>query len=347
MKLFRFSLLFILTINLLTACSAEYKFSLETPKKVVLGEIVQIKLTEENNNPFEKATFFVNGKEVESKDKTLTINTKDFGVGKQIISALVVYEGKSKKINNSIEIFSKNPPIIYDFKIVNTYPHDDKAYTQGLEYHDGYLYESTGRKGQSSIRKVDLKTGKILKRKDIDKKYFGEGMTIFKDKIYFLTWQSKKGFVYNLKTFEQEKEFAYNRSVEGWGLTHSETELIKSDGSDKIWFLDPTTLQEKRSIQAYTNDRSVKDLNELEFINGKIYANKWQQNAIVIINPKNGAVEGVANMKNLKKVIEEMQKLDKADDVLNGIAYDAENNRIFVTGKNWAKLFEIELIARK
>lgn len=169
-------------------------------------------------------------------------------------------------------------------------------------------------------------------------------MTIVDDKIIWLTWESNKGFVYDLETFELEKEFAYNKSKEGWGLTHSDKELIKSDGSDKIWFLDPNTLKEKRFIQAYTNDRSVNYLNELELVNGKIYANKYQKNTIAIINAETGIVEGLGDLRGLEKVMSKTQKLVENDEVLNGIAYDAENNRLFVTGKYWGKLFEIELV---
>jgi glutaminyl-peptide cyclotransferase len=171
-------------------------------------------------------------------------------------------------------------------------------------------------------------------------------MTIVNDKIFWLTWENKKGFVYDLKTFEQKKEFAYVKSKEGWGLTQNETELIKSDGTNKIWFLDKDTQKEKRSIQVYTNNRAVDKLNELELINGKLYANKWQQNTIIIINPNTGIVEGLADLRGLKKEMEKTQKLIPQDEVLNGIAFDAQNNRLFVTGKNWGKLFEIKLIKK-
>ncbi|MCL4133811.1 UNVERIFIED_CONTAM: hypothetical protein GTU68_048059, partial [Idotea baltica] len=235
---------------------------------------------------------------------------------------------------------------IYTFKIVNSYPHDTKAYTQGLEYYNGFLYETTGRRGQSSLRKVDINTGKVLQKIDLDKQYFGEGMTILNDKIYWLTWKAKKGFVYNLKTFELEKEFTYNNSKQGWGFTNDGTELIKSDGSNKIWFLDAETLKEKRSIQVYSNDRAVDNINELELIDDKLYSNKYQKNTIVIIDIKTGAVVGLADLRPLKKEMAKTQKLVEQDEVLNGIAYDKENDRLFVTGKNWGKLFEIKLIKK-
>ena len=338
---------FFACLFLITSCSNDYKFTLETPKKTTLNKTIKVSLKEKNNQEIKNVQFFVNGKEVSSEGNSASINTTKLGVGKHAISALVFFEDGSKKINNSFEVFADKPYQAYTYKIINSYPHDTEAYTQGLEYYNGFLYETTGRRGQSTLRKVEIKTGKVLQKINLDKKYFGEGMTIFNNKIYWLTWEAKKGFIYNLDTFKQEGEFSYDKSKEGWGLTHNNVDLIKSDGTHKIWFLDNQTLKEKKSIQVYTNKYAIKDLNELELINGKIYANKYQQNAIVIINPTTGIVEGIANLKSLKKEMEKTQKLVPQDEVLNGIAYDTENNRIFVTGKNWGKLFEIELIKKQ
>ena len=326
------------------SCANDYKFSIEKPKKVVINESITIKLIEKNEKAVEKIQFYINGKEIASNGNSATINTSKLGVGKHAINALVFYNGKTKKENGFIEVFAKNKPAIYKYKIINTYPHDSKAYTQGLEYYKGFLYETTGRRGQSTLRKVAIKTGEVLQKVALDKKYFGEGLTIVNDKIIWLTWENKKGFVYNLETFKQEKEFSYGQSEEGWGLTHNETELIKSDGTHKIWFLDAETLKEKRAIQVYTNDRSVNYLNELELVNGKIYANKYQKNTIAIIDAATGIVEGLGDLRGLEKEMSKTQNLVANDEVLNGIAYDAKNNRLFVTGKNWGKLFEIELI---
>jgi glutaminyl-peptide cyclotransferase len=341
--------LFLLTIVVLTSCDTSYIFNIKVPKKATLNDKVSVSIQEENGNAFEKALFFVNGKEVPSQNNTFTLDTQTYGVGKHTISAMVYYgEGKSKRVNNSVEVFSNTPYAKYTYKLVNTYPHDPKAYTQGLIFKDGFLYESTGRNGESTIRKVELKSGKVLQKIDIDEKYFGEGMTILNDKLYFLTWQANKGFIYDPETFEQKGEFPYGKSKQGWGLTHNGTELIKSDGTTRIWFLDPETLKEKRSIQAYYDKGKVSKLNELEYIDGKIYANWWRtdkpvKSVIVVINPENGVVEATINLKELRDTILKTQQL-KDDDVLNGIAYDAENNRVFVTGKNWSKLFEIEII---
>ena len=344
--IYKISFLF-LSIIMFASCESKYRLSIKAPSKAILEDKIKISLSEENNYPIKEVSFFVNGKEVTSTNSSFTLDTKDYGTGKLIISAMVAYgDQKSKRINKSVEIFSNIPFTSYDFKIINVYPHDSSAYTQGLEYYNGFLYETTGKNGKSSLRKVELKTGKVLQKIDLNKRYFGEGMTIFNDKIFFLTWKANKGFIYDLETLKFKNEFSYNRSREGWGLTHSKTELIKSDGTSKIWFLDPKTQQEKRYIEAYTDKQSLNRLNELEFINGKIYANYWQKPLIAIINPNNGIVEGIINLSGLVKEMEKSQKLLKEDDVLNGIAFDEKNNRLFVTGKNWKKLFEMELIKK-
>ena len=336
-----------LTATFITSCSETgYKFKLNTSKKTTLGQKAAIKFEQLKGNKIDSVHLFVNKKRVNKNETSIAINTTDFGVGKHLVTALAFYPNKSKKINNSIEILAKNAPAVYTYKIINTFPHDKDAYTQGLEFNDGFLYETTGRRGQSTLRKVAIKTGEILQKIDLDKKYFGEGMTILNNKIYWLTWKAKKGFVYDLETFKLEKEFSYGKSAEGWGLTNNGVELIKSDGTNKIWFLDSETLKEKRSIQVYTTDRSVADINELELINGKLYSNKWQKNTLVIIDIETGIAEGLADLRPLEKEMSKTQKLEPQDEVLNGIAYDKENDRLFVTGKNWGKLFEIKLIKK-
>lgn len=333
-----------------TACKSGHKFKLSTDKKTTLGKTVSVKLEEINGKAIDSVQFFVNNKRIFSEGNSTTVKTSDFGVGKHQVTALVFYPEKAKKVNNFIEVFSDKKPTVYTYKLLNTYPHDKKAYTQGLEFKDGVLYETTGRNGTSWLRKVDYKTGKVLKQEDLEKKYFGEGMTIFNDKIFWLTWQNGKGFIYDFDTFKQEGEFEYMNSHQGWGLTHNETELIKSDGTNKIWFLNPETLKEKRNIKVYTNNKAIDKLNEIEFVNGKIYSNWWRtdgdvksKSTIIIINPETGAVEGLLGLNDLRKIILKDQKLD-SDEVLNGIAYNEKTGTFFVTGKHWGKLFEIELI---
>jgi len=294
---------------------------------------------EKDDNPIDSIQYFLNGQRVSISNG---LDISSYKLGKQAISATVYYQGKRKILNNTIYFLAAKSPVIYTYKILNEYPHEPKAYTQGFEYFNGYLYESTGERGNSSLRKVELETGKVLQKIDLDKEYFAEGMTILNGKIYQLTWQKKIGFVYDLENFKLEKTFDYEQSKEGWGLTNDGNKLIKTDGTERMWFLNAETLEELSFIETYTNKRKAEKLNELEYVNGKIYANIWQQNSILIVNPKNGAIEGIANLKGLQ------EKAGKKgdDNVLNGIAYDKENDRLFVTGKRWPKVFEIELIKK-
>lgn len=336
--------LLLFSLLLITSCSeAGYKFNLNSPKKATLGDDITVSFEQLKGDKIDSLHLYIGATSL-AKTNKVSIKTNTIGVGKHLITALAFLPGKVKKVSNTLEILANKAPNVYNYKIINTYPHDKKAYTQGLEFYDGFLYETTGRNGESWLRKVEIETGKVTLQKDLNEKYFGEGMTIFNNTIYWLTWQANKGFTYNLSDFEQTGEFEYEKSLQGWGLTHNNTELIKSDGTNKIWFLDPASKKEKRNIQAYTDKYAVDKLNELEYVNGKIYANKWQQNSIVIINPENGIIEGVANLNGLRDIVAKDQDINSDDDVLNGIAFDTKTNRLFVTGKHWGKLFEIELI---
>ncbi len=318
----------------LASCGNDYKLSLASPKEVKINESLKLEVSEKDNKPIDSIRYYLDGIRIE---KETTIANKK--LGKHAVSATVFYQNGQKQLTNTIHFFAANSPDIYAYEIVNEYPHDEKAFTQGLEYSNGFLYESTGQNGESSLRKVEIKTGKVLQKYDLDKEFFGEGMTIFNNKIYMLTWKKMMGIVFDLETFDKMGEFPYNQSKEGWGLTHTTDKLIKSDGTEKLWFLNSETQKEEGFIEAYTNDRKTDQLNELEYINGKIYANKWQKNSILIINSTNGAVEGIANLKGLQ----EKANQKGSDNVLNGIAYDSENDRLFVTGKRWKSLFEIKL----
>ncbi|TCI84683.1 glutaminyl-peptide cyclotransferase [Tenacibaculum sp. M341] len=337
-------LLLTLTSSLFSCSETSYQFKIKTDAKTTIGKKVDVELQQISGNTPDSIHFYVNNKRVDLQNNKITLNTSEIGIGKHRLTALAFVPGKVKKINNSIEVYSNVKPSLYSYKIVNTYPHDTKSFTQGLEFHNGFLYETTGKRGRSKLRKIETETGKVLQEYKLDDKYFGEGMTIVGNDIFWLTWQARKGFIFDLETFELKKEFEYDKSNEGWGLTHDDKNLIKSDGSNKIWFLDPSNQQEITSIQAYTDKLSLQKLNELEYFNGKIYANYWQKPLIAIIDPNSGIVEGIINLKGLVTEVSKTQKLDTNEDVLNGIAFDKENNRLFVTGKNWSKLFEIELI---
>ncbi|MCF6349902.1 MAG: glutaminyl-peptide cyclotransferase [Flavobacteriaceae bacterium] len=333
-------LIILLSLVVFSSCKTEYKLKLETPKTLSKEGKFTAKVSEKNAKIIDSVLYSLNGK------KLSTNNNFDLSkerLGKHVIAAVVFYEGKNKKLTNTITKLARKAPDYYRYEIIATYNHDPEAFTQGLEFYNGYLYESTGQRGASTIRKVDLKTGKVLKKESIDAKYFGEGMTIFNNKIHVLTWEAKEGLIYNLETFEQERTFNYGKSVQGWGFTHNDTHLIKSDGTKRIWFLDPKTHKEISFIEAYTNKKStsrgINKLNELEYVKGKIYANVWQKNFILIINPKDGTIEGVADLNGLQKKAGQSGE----SNVLNGIAYDTKNDKLYVTGKNWNKLFEIKL----
>jgi glutamine cyclotransferase len=335
--MYRYAYLALSALLVLSAsCSDKYKLQLDTPKTIQIDEPLSISVREKNGNPIDSVQYFINGQPVASNEE---LNISDYRLGKQAISATIYFDGEKKELNNTVYFLAAEPPKVYSYEVVNTYPHDDKAFTQGFVFHDGYFYESTGQYGKSTLRKTEIETGKVVRRVDLDKKNFGEGMTIFNGKIYQLTWKKKIGFIYDLDTFELERTFDYGKSKEGWGLTHNKEHLIKTDGTERIWFLDPETLVENKYIETYTNKRKAEKLNELEFVKGKIYANIWQQNSILIVNPQNGTIEGIVNLKGLQAKAGQ----EGEDNVLNGIAYDESTDRLFVTGKNWNKVFEIKL----
>jgi glutamine cyclotransferase len=228
---------------------------------------------------------------------------------------------------------------VYSYNVVNTYPHDRSAFTQGLVFEDGVLYEGTGLNGRSTLRRVELETGEVLQIHELPAQFFGEGVTVYGNDIIQLTWQSHVGFVYDRDSFELLQEFNY--STQGWGITHDGERLIMSDGTATLYFLDPETFEEIGRVGVYDNDGSVNRLNELEYVQGEIYANVWQTNCIARIDPQTGQVVGWIELKGLLTP----EDCGEPVDVLNGIAYDAENARLFVTGKLWPKLFEIELIS--
>jgi glutamine cyclotransferase len=228
----------------------------------------------------------------------------------------------------------------YSVTIVKTYPHDPQAFTEGLLYHDGFLYESTGREGQSWIRKVKLQTGKVVRQHKIDAKYFGEGIVIWKNRLIELTWKDQIGFIYDVNTFKQLSDFHY--PGEGWALTRDATKLFMSDGTRDIRILDPETLAESSRIHVTCDGDPVKNINELEWVKGEIYADIWLTNMMVRINPATGEVVGIVDMTDLRNMAAEKQAVD----VVNGIAYDAATDRLFVTGKLWPTLYQITLAPR-
>jgi len=227
----------------------------------------------------------------------------------------------------------------YGYEVVNTYPHDPHAFTEGLFYLNGFLYESTGLERQSSIRKEKLETGEVVQKIDVPPEYFGEGIVNWKRRLVSLTWKTQVGFVYDLATLKLERRFSYRG--EGWALTQDGKRLIMSDGTPDLRFLDPDTLQETGRVTVTYEDKPLRNVNELEWVKGRIYANVWQTNMMIMIDPASGAITGVVNLAGL---LSPSDRLVGPDSVLNGIAYDAAHDRLFVTGKNWPKLFEIRVL---
>ena len=238
--------------------------------------------------------------------------------------------------------FAEKPGMIkrYGLKVLNTYPHDRSAFTQGLLFHENLIYESTGLKGRSTLREVELKTGEVLRQRKLASEHFAEGLTLFREQLYQLTWTSGEGLIFDLLTFEYQGPIAYRfgaQKRQPWGLTDDGKHLILSDGSATIYFIDPATHEERRRIVVRNDWGRVSNLNELEFIDGEIFANVWQSDVIVRIDPASGAVVGEIDLTGL------YSGMKANEDVLNGIAYDEDQNRMFVTGKRWPHLYQIEL----
>jgi len=235
-------------------------------------------------------------------------------------------------------------PATIPYSIINEYPHDPTAFTEGLEYKDGFLYESTGQYGHSDIRKVELKTGKVLLSANMEPQYFGEGLTILNGKIYQLTYREGKGFVYDLATLKKETTFIFN-APEGWGMANNGAQLIYDDGSNVFHFIDPVSFKEIKQLKVTDEHGPVYEINEPELVHGYIYANQWKTDLILKIDTLTGHVVARADLSGLRQSvgIAPISRNPHGPDVMNGIAYDAINNRIFITGKNWPKLLEIKL----
>ena len=340
MNVFKYLIIIILAMSI-SNCednSAKKNFSISTNatnNTIALNQDLKLTIQNPNKLEIESVSYTLDGKSIE-ETTTLT----NFKLGNHDIVATVKYDGETETATQNVSIVNNEAPKVFGYQIINTYPHDITSYTQGLEFYNGDLYESTGQKGESKLRKVNYKTGEVLKNVKLADNYFGEGLTVLDKNLYLLTWLSGKGFVYDVDTFERKSTFKFGKSQEGWGICNDGKMLYKSDGTEKIWYLNPETLVEDDHIQVYTNKGKIGKLNELEWINGKIYANIYQKNGVVIINPENGATEAVIDFSPLKEHVTKHKGLD----VLNGIAYNPETQTIFVTGKRWDKLFEVKII---
>lgn len=231
-------------------------------------------------------------------------------------------------------------PVSYSYEVIRSWPHDRAAFTQGLVFRNGALLESTGLNGRSSVREVELATGRVLKHVALPQQYFGEGLAVLDGRVFQLTWQNQRGFVYDVDTFRKEREFTYEG--EGWGLTTDGKSLILSDGTHRLRFLDPVSFQVQRVVEVLIDGKPVNHLNELEWIDGEVFANVWQTDRVVRIDPATGQVRGVVDFSGL---LGQAERAAGAD-VFNGIAYDPASDRLFVTGKFWPKIFEVRLKIR-
>ncbi|NMC38874.1 MAG: glutaminyl-peptide cyclotransferase [Bacteroidales bacterium] len=309
-----------------------------------IGEQFEVTLLSENKNRIpDSVKLFFDGKQVgnlSSEPWTFLIPASATSTtGRKPVKAIAYRDNKIQTVTRFAIIYSDIVPEIKGYSIIHTYPHDQEAFTQGLFYADGVLYEGTGQEAGSSLREVALETGNVLRLHNLESSLFGEGITLYNDRIYQVTWTSNVGFVYDRSSFSVINRIYYQ--TQGWGLTTMEGKIVMSDGSNNLYFHEPEMFSLISGIEVYDNEKKVDQLNELEYIKGEIWANIWQTDLIARIDPVTGRVNSFIDLGSLYP---ESQRRQNNSDVLNGIAYDAENDRIFVTGKRWPKLYEIRVI---
>lgn len=272
------------------------------------------------------------------------VKTDNLPMGPRTITAKIYNGGKSQEISTNIVLLAAKAPEEFTYKVIKKFPHDTSAYTEGFLYKDGFLYETTGDKGHSDLRKVDLQTGKVVQRQKLDAKYFGEGSAIIGDKIIMFTYRAKVGFVFDKNTFKLLRTFNNNVGDEGWGMTFDGKKLYFDDRTNRIWFLDKDNYRQIGFIDVYTDKAPVDSVNELEYINGELYSNIYQKENILIIDPKTGAVLQSVDMRNIWSLSKRPKHFDNSQNVLNGIAWDEKGKRLFVTGKKWPHLYQVKFV---
>jgi len=344
MKKYNF-LAFTSLILLGASCEGDKKnlFSIdETQFKMMYhnGDPISLTVTNKKELTIDSVAYYNNDKKIGTSNGNTALNIKldNEKLGYQNLKAIVYFEGEKFETGTRIEMVAAVEPKLLSYTIVNSYPHDKASFTEGLEFYNGFLYESTGRNGESNLRKTDYKTGKVLQQVNLEAKYFGEGITFINGKAFQLTWQDNTGFIYNAETLKLEKTFNYDKKVEGWGMTNDGKFIYQSDGTEKIWKTNPENQKMIDNINVYTNSSKVTSVNELEWIDGKIYANVWQKDAIMIVNRNSGAIEAFVDLSGLRA-----KPSATTEDTLNGIAYNPATKTIFVTGKNWDKMFELKI----
>jgi glutamine cyclotransferase len=274
----------------------------------------------------------------------ISLKTDTLPLGIRVVTAKIYAGGKSQDVTTNILLLAAKAPEHYTYKVEKVFPHDTSAYTEGLQYEDGHFYESIGDYKRSALRKFDLNTGKTLLKIKLDDQYFGEGISVVGDKIIQLTYREKVAFVYDKNTFKLIKTFPNNLGPEGWGMCFDGNKLYNDDSTNRIWFRDKDTYRPTGFIDVCDNTGQIDSINELEYIDGKLYANIYQKDTILVINPKTGAVEQLIDMKDLYPMADRPQDRDWDNNVLNGIAWDAKGKRLFVTGKKWPQLYQVKFV---
>ena len=306
-----------------------------------IGDTIIIESQNQDSVNLDSVVVFLDANRVSvfnAEENIYSIETKGLNTGKHIFGIESWYKGENNRTDVSLFFKSDIVPIQYKAKIVNTYSHSTKSYTQGLLFDNGQLYEGTGQWGESALKKVELETGKILDEHILPAEVFGEGIVSFEGEFIQLTWKARKAYVINKKDLSLIKSFSYD--TDGWGITNYGKNIIMSDGSHKLYIVEPNTFTVTKQIEVFDDKKAVVNLNELEYIDGKIYANVYLAHNIVIINPETGKVEGNIDLTDIIP----QKYLNENDNVLNGIAYKPENKKLYITGKRWDKLYEIELV---
>ncbi|MGJ8684669.1 MAG: glutaminyl-peptide cyclotransferase [Nonlabens sp.] len=338
----------LLAITSLTSCKNDidsfkdnYTLEINNPKNSYTdADSINLSVMDGAQMGIDSVLWTINARKIDGENgNTLSRKLENQPLGTLTFKAHIYKDGKMVTKSQQINRFATKNAKLYQFEEVASYPHKSESYTQGLEFYGDSLYESTGQFRESDLRIVDVTTGDAIKKVELPDHIFAEGMTIMNHKIYQLSWKAGYGFVYDL-SLNRVDDFRYGASKEGWGLCNDGEYLYKSDGTDKIWKIDPNTFEELSYIQVVSTKNSVTKINELEWIDGMIYANVYQTNGITIINPENGAIEGIIDLKTLTAKV---SVADKEDNVLNGIAYNPKTKTIFVTGKRWDKMFEIKI----
>ena len=314
-----------------------------------LGDEIAVSVQYPSDIKPDSVVYLVDSVRFASRKDTLTqkIKTDSMSCGSKLITARVYAGGKPQEVSTNVIIRAAKPPVEYTYQVEKVFPHDTSSYTEGLQYLDGNLYESTGEEKFSHLLRVDLNSGKILQSAKLADKYFGEGIAIVGDKIFMLTYREKMGFIYDRKTFKVIDSLGYNWGPEGWGMCVAGDKIYQDDSTNRIWILSKDTFKPTGAfIDVYDDKGPINAVNELEMIDGKLYANVYTTDNILVINPKTGAVEQKIDMKNIYPNSQRPANFDESNNVLNGIAYDKAGKRIFVTGKKWPYLYQVRFVKK-